>query len=389
MNRSNDRILTTHVGSLPRPQDLLPLVQARSAGETLNEADCAPRVAEAVANAVRQQIDCGIDIVSDGELGKPSFLHYVNERLAGFEPNPQPVAGPFDGTREYREFPQYYAWAARQAPSPFARALHMTCTGPISYRGHARLQADIETLRAALRGTPATEAFMPAISPSNIENWQRNAYYDSGEEFLYAIADAMHDEYQAIVDAGLVLQIDDPRLATYYNLQPNLSIEDCRNWAMTRVDALNHALRGIPLERIRYHTCYSINVGPRVHDMELKHIVDIMLRVRAGAFSFEAANPRHEHEWQLWREVRLPRDTILIPGVITHCSVIVEHPELVAERIERFANIVGRENMIAGADCGFASFAGVDEIHESIVWEKFRSLAEGARIASRRLWGRN
>jgi 5-methyltetrahydropteroyltriglutamate--homocysteine methyltransferase len=262
----------------------------------------------------------------------------------------------------------------------------MVCTGPISYKGHAQVQADIANLKAALEETSVEEAFLPAISPSGIEEWQKNRYYKTDEEYLYAIADAMREEYKAIVDAGLLLQIDDPRIATYYALSPDQSIKAIRKWATERVDALNHALRGIPRERVRWHTCYGINIGPRVHDMELKDFIDIILRVRAGAYSFEAANPRHEHEWSLWRSAKLPEGAVLIPGVITQSNVMVEHPQLIAERIVRFASAVGRENVIAGADCGFGTFAGSQEIHESVVWAKFSAMAEGARIASERLW---
>jgi 5-methyltetrahydropteroyltriglutamate--homocysteine methyltransferase len=260
------------------------------------------------------------------------------------------------------------------------------CTGPVSYTGHALLAADIANLKAALAAVQVEEAFMPAVSPSNIEEWQRNRHYRSDEEFVFAVAEAMRDEYKAIVDAGLLLQIDDPRLVTRYNVTPDASVADCRKWAEVRIEALNHALRGLPRERIRFHTCYGINIGPRVHDMELKDVVDLILRVNAGAYSFEAANPRHEHEWTVWRDVKLPEGALLIPGVITQSGVVVEHPEAVAQRLERFAGVVGRENVIAGADCGFGTFAGADEIDERIVWAKLAALVQGARIASERLW---
>jgi 5-methyltetrahydropteroyltriglutamate--homocysteine methyltransferase len=250
------------------------------------------------------------------------------------------------------------------------------------------VQRDIENLKAALQGRAAADAFLPAISPTSVEDWQVNKYYGTQEEYLYAIAEAMREEYTAIVDAGFLVQIDDPHILTYYVSHPELSVAQCRRWAEVRIAALNHALRDIPRERVRWHTCYGINFGPRVHDMELKEIVDIILKVRAGAYSFEAANPRHEHEWRVWEHVTLPEGTLLIPGTITQSSVLVEHPELVAERVVRFAKIVGRENVIAGADCGFGTFAGSTEIHESVVWAKLQSLAEGARLATRQLWGR-
>jgi 5-methyltetrahydropteroyltriglutamate--homocysteine methyltransferase len=386
MKRSEDRILTTHAGSLPRPADLLKLIQAKGKGEPFDRDVYAARVRSAVAEIVARQVRVGIDIVDDGEMGKAGFIPYINERLAGFEVDRGRSGSPFAGSREFRAFPEFYEWFGRALPSPAASLPHMVCTGPISYKGHALVQADIANLKAALEGARVEEAFLPAISPAGIEEWQTNRYYKNDEEYLYAIADAMHEEYKAIVDAGLLLQIDDPRIATYYALSPDRSIKEIRKWAMQRIEALNHALRRIPRERVRWHTCYGINIGPRVHDMELKDFIDIVLKVRAGAYSFEAANPRHEHEWSLWRNVKLPDGTLLIPGVITQSNVMVEHPQLIAERIVRFASAVGRENVIAGADCGFGTFAGSQEIHESVVWAKFSAMTEGARIASERLW---
>ncbi|HKA72782.1 MAG TPA: cobalamin-independent methionine synthase II family protein [Xanthobacteraceae bacterium] len=379
MKRSTDRILTTHVGSLPRPPDLLDLVQAD--GGALDQPKNAARLREAVRQIVEKQIALGIDVIDDGEYGKPSFVSYVNERLGGFEIDTSPGMSPWAGSREAKSFPEFYG-----ETHAASRQHHMVCTGPITYRGHAQLGRDIDNLKAALDGARPAEVFMPAISPSNVEDWQKNAYYKTQEEFLFAIADAMHEEYRAIVDAGFLVQIDDPRLVTYYMLRPDSTIAQCRKWAEVRVEALNHALRGIPEEKIRHHTCYGINMGPRVHDMELKDIIDIVVKIRAGAYSFEAANPRHEHEWKVWRDVRL-EEKVLIPGVISHSTVLVEHPELVADRILRFAEIVGRENVIAGSDCGFATFAGSKEIHPSIVWAKFDALNEGARMATQRLWG--
>ena len=263
----------------------------------------------------------------------------------------------------------------------------MVCTAPVTYRGMAQLKTDIDNLKAALDGAKPQEAFMPAISPTSAADWQRNGYYKSEEEYLFAIADALREEYEAIVKAGLLLQVDDPHLVTYWIKEPDLTLEQFRKWAQLRVEALNHALRNIPPEKVRHHTCYGINMGPRVHDLELKHIVDLILKIRAGAYSFEAANPRHEHEWKVWEGAKLPAGKSLIPGVISHSTVLVEHPELVAERIVRYAKVVGRENVIAGADCGFATFAGSKEVHPSIVWAKFKSLAEGAQLASQQLWG--
>jgi 5-methyltetrahydropteroyltriglutamate--homocysteine methyltransferase len=382
MQRSSDRIITTHAGSLPRPADLLEIMTSEAAEKDGKAAPHAVRLREAVKEIVNRQIELGIDVIDDGEFGKPSFVSYVNERLGGFEPDPQaPRQNPWAGSREAKSFPEFYAAAASAA-----RPARMICIAPITYRGMARLQTDIDNLKSALNGARPLEAFMPAISPASAADWLRNGYYKSDEEFLFAIADALREEYETIVNAGFLVQIDDPQLVTSWTKQPELTLQDWRKWAERRIEALNHALRNVPPEKIRHHTCYGINMGPRVHDLELKDIVDLVLKIRAGGYSFEAANPRHEHEWKVWQAARLPEGKALIPGVISHSTVLVEHPELVAERIMRFAKVVGRENVIAGADCGFATFAGSKEVHPSIVWAKFKSLAQGARLASRELW---
>ena len=271
-------------------------------------------------------------------------------------------------------------------PKRTVRPRARVCSGPIRYVGHDEVRTDIENLKAALAGVEAEEAFITAISPSNLELYYENHYYPSAEDYLAALADAMREEYKAIVDAGFLLQIDDPRMATHYNRTPDASIEDCRKFIALRVEAVNHALRGIPEDRVRFHTCYSVNVAPRVHDFELKHFVDLMLQVRAGAYVIEAANPRHEHEWQIWQDVELPDGKLLVPGVVSHCVHLVEHPEMVAQRIERFASVVGRERVIAGTDCGFGTSGAGDEVHPEVAWAKLAALVEGARIASRRLW---
>jgi 5-methyltetrahydropteroyltriglutamate--homocysteine methyltransferase len=387
MKASTDRILTTHVGSLPRPDALLALMEARSEGKPVDERAYAEEVRQAVRDIVRRQAELGIDIVADGEMGKPSFITYASERLAGLERQPGERPSPFAHTRETASFPEFYQSAIARQVSTRRRRARIVCTGPIAYKGQAQLKADLAHLKEALDGLDVVEAFVPAIAPSNVEATTPNEYYPSEEAYVFAIAEAMAEEYRAIVAAGFVLQIDDPFLVTYYITRPDLDVAACRRWAELRVEALNHALRGIPEEKVRFHTCYSINMGPRVHDMELKDIIDIILRVRAAAYSFEAANPRHEHEWKVWTEVKLPEHKLLIPGVITQSTVLVEHPELVAERIGRFAQVVGRERVIAGADCGFASFAGSNEVHPTIVWAKLQALVEGARLASRRLWG--
>jgi len=388
MKLSTDRILTTHVGSLPRPDDLFDTMLDRMDGKPVDEKAYAARVRKAVADTVKQQVDAGLDVVSDGEMGKPSFITYATQRLDGLEKREGNRPSPFSDTRETRDFPDYYQSAVAEQVSARRRRARMVCAGPIKYKGHAQLKADLEDLKAALKGVNATEAFVPAIAPSNVETTTPNEYYPNDEAYVFAIAEAMREEYQAIIDAGFLLQIDDPFLVTYYIMRPQLSIADCRKWAELRVEALNSALKGIPEEKIRFHTCYSVNMGPRVHDMQLKDIIDVILKVRAGGISFEAANPRHEHETEEWKRAKTPDNKVLIPGVITQSTVLVEHPELVAQRIARFADVVGRERVIASADCGFASFAGSNEVHPSIVWAKFKSLVDGARLASERLWKR-
>ncbi len=381
MKHSVDRILTTHAGSLPRPDDWLAMMSERG---KMDAAAYAARNRQAVGDIVKKQLALGIDVIDDGEQGKPSFLTYIHERLGGFEPG-GPRGSPWAGSREVKAFPEYYEAMARAGGGPGA-ATKMICTSPITYKGQAALQNDLDNFKAALKAVEPSEAFIPAISPANVEEWEQNAYYKTQEEYLFAIADALHVEYKAIVDAGFLLQIDDPRFATYYAMS-EVSLADCRKWAEVRVEALNQALKGIPEDRVRFHTCYSINMGPRVHDMELKDLVDIMLKIRAQAYSFETANPRHEHEWKVWDTAKLPQGKIIIPGVISHTTMLVEHPELIAQWIVRFAKIVGRENVIAGSDCGFATFASSHEIHPSIVWAKLGSLAQGARIATKELWG--
>ena len=391
MKRSTERILTTHVGSLPRPPDLLAMIQAKERGEPLDIEVYAGRVKSAVAETVEKQASCGVDVVADGEMGRFGFIPYVNERLTGLEVRANPRSeGTWARSREHLAFPEYYAWAAQMpGAAGGAQRNQWVCTGPIAYQGHQALARDIDNLKAALARVRCEEAFMPAVSPAQLAGWNKNEHYKTDEEFGVAIADALHEEYRAIVDAGLVLQIDDPQLASHYTTHPELDIAQCRNVASATVELLNHALAGIPPERVRYHTCYGINMGPRVHDLELKHIVDIMLRINAGAYSFEAGNPRHEHEWRVWGDVKLPKGTALIPGVITHGSNFVEHPEAIAQRIARFAQVAGRENVIAGADCGFASFSTTCEVHPTVVWAKLAALAEGARFATKELWGRN
>ena len=387
MKRSTDRFLATHVGSLARPAGLLKLMFARERQQEYDQQQFDTAVKVAVSDVVDRQVAAGLDVICDGEQGKASFLTYVSQRLEGFEASEEAGEDLWHESRETLAFPEFYQAHQRYRAGIVAKPVCLACTGPVRYTGHAALQRDIAMIKAATAEATAEEVFMTAISPSDVEGQQPNKYYSSDEEYLYAIADAMHEEYQAIVDAGLLLQVDDPRLLTYYISQPQLSVDDCRRWANQRVEVLNHALRGIPPDRIRFHTCYGINIGPRVHEMDLADIVDIMLKVNAGAYSFEAANPRHEHEWKVWEDVQLSEGKSIIPGIISHSTPLVEHPQLVAQRLRRFASVVGKQNVIAGSDCGFSSFANTEpEIHPSIVWAKFASLAEGARLASEQAW---
>ncbi len=388
MRRSTERILVTHVGSLPRPPELIEALVAAERGQPLDAAEYDARLKKAVNTVVKKQVELGIDIVDDGEMSKRGFAVYVNERLGGYTTGDKPRPYVWAGTREALDFPEFYEPLIQGVGSKVtpANAL-MICTAPVEYVGKELLDRDLANLRAAADAAGVEEAFVPAITCSDIAGGQKNEHYDTDKGFLYAIADAMNVEYRAIVDAGFVLQIDDPYLINYYVKNPNLSIDECRKWAVGQVEAINHSLKGIPEDRVRYHTCYGINMGPRVHDMEMKDIIDVLLGINASAYSFEAANPRHEHEWRLWEDIKLPDGKSIIPGVITHSSVLVEHPELIAERLCRYAGMVGRENVMAGGDCGFGTQAmAVPEVHPSIVWAKFAAMAEGVRIASEKLW---
>jgi len=384
-------IPTTHTGSLARPADILELMRARANGEPIDEAIFEQRVREAVVDNVRQQVEAGISIVNDGETGKPSFNAYVLERLSGFEarvvPGGVPAStGPVDlNGRDATMFPEYYVGMLEH--SPFANVIRMAprvCVGPISYIGGPHVQRDISNLQHAVADFDAAEAFLPSSSP--IPNFP-NEFYASDEEYFAAYADAMRDEYTAILNAGFVLQIDDPRMVSHWDSRRDMSLDDYRRLCAQRVEVINYALRGLPEDRIRYHTCYGVNFGPRVSDLQLADVIDILLTIRAGAYSFEAANPRHEHEWRVFASggLRLPEGKILIPGMVTHSNVMVEHPEVVADRILRWAQTVGVANIIAGNDCGFASTAGNTEIPASVAWAKLASLGEGARLASERL----
>jgi 5-methyltetrahydropteroyltriglutamate--homocysteine methyltransferase len=388
MKRSTNRILTTHVGSLARPRDLLELMDAKLRGKPYDSEAYKARVRNGVAEVVGKQVECGVDVVTDGEQGKASFNAYVVERLTGFEPvasSEERIAARMK-LDEALAFPEYYEKYFAEHMCGVGPNQQVACTGPVTYKGQEAVRSDIENLKAALKGLKPEEVFMPAIAPG----FWSNQYYRTDEEFQYALAEALRVEYLAIVDAGFILQIDDPSLTRLYRTAPSLSVAERVRDAEIYIEALNHALRGIPPEKIRYHTCYGINEGPRIFDIALKDIVGLMLKVNAEAISFEGANARHEHEWHVWEDVKLPAGKILIPGVITHCSNIVEHPELVAERITNHAKLVGRENVIGGGDCGFSSQATLTpEVHPTVVWAKFRALAEGARLATKKLWPSN
>lgn len=390
MKRSLDRILTTHAGSLPRPPDLRERLVSRPEGgaAALEDAALAQRVRTAVADVVRKQAACGVDSVNDGELSKSNFTWYAMTRLGGLEVRPAASADGLQAAaitgRDRQEFPGYYAqstgFAARTGPLP-----EVACTAPLVYIGQPAVQADIDNFSAALPGVQVEEAFLPSVAPGTIEHWLWNEHYPSEEAHLYAIADAMHHEYRTIADAGFVLQIDDPDLLDAWQIHTAMTVAEYRRFAGVRIDALNHALRGIPPERVRLHVCWGSFHGPHKHDLPLRDIVDLVLRVEAGAYSIEASNPRHDHEWRVWEDVRLPEGKVLIPGVVGHGSDFIEHPELVADRLERYARLVGRENVLAGTDCGLGGRVG----HDEIVWAKLQALVEGARLASERLWGRS
>ena len=385
MERSTDRILTTHVGSLARPVDLLDLMQAKVNGAPYAEEDYARRISAAVAEVVSKQVESGIDIVTDGEQSKLGFSAYVSERLAGYEARPGAIDSA-EFSQEVAAFPEYYE-------RYFGEAMHggavaeinpVACIGPVSYKGIDALNKDIENLKAAVAGVDKVDVFMPAVAPGGVGG---NEYYPTEEEYLQAVGEAMRTEYKAIVDAGFIVQIDDPWM-TVVRGDGSLSLADRLRKIELSVEVLNHSLRGIPPEQVRLHTCYGINEGPRIHDAALKDIVGVMLKVNAGAYSFEAANPRHEHEYHVWEDVKLPEGKLIIPGMVAHASNIVEHPELICERIVRFANIVGRENVIAGTDCGFSTQATyTPEVHPTVVWAKFEAIAAGARLATKQLWG--
>src|SRR5260221_823572 len=388
MTRSAGRILTTHAGALPRSDELRRMVLARAEGQPDDESALAARLKSEVAEVVRKQIACGIDSVNDGELGKSNFTNYVRERIAGIEIRdyrPGVDSAPLDITaRDLRQFPRYFGAGKGTLTGAAMRKRLSCCVSPLNYVGHEALKEELEGFRAALQGVKVAEAFLPANTPGTVEHWLRNEHYRNDEEFVYAIAEALRDEYHGIVNAGFLLQVDDPDLPDGWQMYPDMSVREYRKYATLRVDAINHALRGIPREKVRLHVCWGSFHGPHRNDIPLKDIIDIIFRVRASSYSIEASNPCHEHEWRVFEKVKLPEGAVLIPGVVGHACDFIEHPELVAERLAKYAGLVGRENVMGGTDCGLGPRVGNPEI----AWAKLEALAKGARIATKRLWTR-
>ncbi len=385
LQQNTDRIQTTHIGSLPRPHALLDLMKAKFTGQPFDEDKFEALLTASVRDVVRKQVDSGIDIVTDGEFSKPGFFTYIQERLEGFEARPGQKMKLF--AREVAAFPEYYAEYFKTAMmgGAIVTLAPVVCVGPVKYRGERFVQRDIDNVKkaAAAAGAPDHQVFLPATAASGVG---RNEYYKSDEDYFHALAAELGKEYRAIADAGLLVQIDDPFLPDIF-FEPDLDRAQMQRRAEIYVEATNAALKGIAPERVRFHTCYGINEGPRLYEAALSDIIDYVLKINAGSYSFEAANPRHEHEYHLFERVKVPDGKVLCPGMITHASNIVEHPELIAERILRFAKLVGRENVIAAADCGFSSQALYrTEVHDTVVWEKFKALRQGADIATKKLW---
>jgi 5-methyltetrahydropteroyltriglutamate--homocysteine methyltransferase len=379
MKRSIDAILTTHTGSLPRPDDLVDLLFAQESGEPVDEQALRERVTSAVSESIDQQIAAGIDIVDDGEMSKVSYSTYVNARLTGFESH---VHVPRRPRPDAAAFPRYAEWNAQQQQGA-ARINRFACMGPVKYVGQKQLQTDIDNLKAALADSPGAEAFMTAASPGVISQFQPNQYYKNDADYIQALAEAMREEYEAICNAGFILQLDCPDLT---GLSRAASPGQVPADLTLRVDALNHAVANIPADRMRLHLCWGNYEGPHHLDVPLKDIIGEVFKARPMAVSFEGANPRHEHEWAIFEDIKLPPDKVLIPGVLDTTTNYIEHPDLVAQRLVRYARLVGRENVIAGADCGFGTFAGTPMVHPDIVYAKLSSMVEGARLASKELW---
>jgi 5-methyltetrahydropteroyltriglutamate--homocysteine methyltransferase len=387
LQQNTDHIQTTHIGSLPRPHQLLDILKAKYGGQPYDEGELNSIVRQTVADCVRKQVECGIEIVTDGEYSKPGFFTYIRERFDGFESRPNQKLILFQ--QEVSAFPEYYGQYFKEAMMGGAilPIVPAVCIGPVKYRGEAMLQTDIANVKTAAQaaGVPNDHVFLPATAPSGVGI---NEYYKSDEEYFHALAAELNKEYRAIVTAGILVQVDDPFLPDIF-VEPGLDEKQKKRRAEIYVEATNAALSGIPAERVRFHTCYGINEGPRIYESSLPEIIEYVLKINAGSYSFEAANPRHEHEYHLFEQLKLPEGKVLCPGVITHASNIVEHPEWIAERLIRFANLIGRESVMAGADCGFSSQALYKtEVHPTVVWEKFRAMRKGADLATRQLWGK-
>jgi 5-methyltetrahydropteroyltriglutamate--homocysteine methyltransferase len=381
MKRSEDRILTTHVGSLIRPPELLQLSAGAKDGGGRQRYE--EHLKQSVADIVRMQAKAGIDVVNDGEFGKSGWANYALGRVSGFEERPKEM---YPAVWLGRDRIRFADFMAKEFPRGVTGTPGHACIGPIAYRDHESIERDVRNLNDAVKPANVEEAFFTAVAPASVGYDAANEYYPNETDYVFAIADALREEYLAIANAGLVLQVDDAVLANMYDHLVQQSPQRYREWAELRIEATNRALRGIPEDRIRYHVCFGSWHVPHVADAALEDIVDLILKVRAGAYSIEAANVRHEHEWRVWEKAKLPDGKILIPGVVTHHTVTVEHPRLVADRIVTFARVVGRENVIAGTDCGFAQAEGIQRVHPSVMWAKFESLAEGARLASKELW---
>jgi len=387
IQRNIDHIQTTHTGSLPRPRHLLDLLKAKFEGKPVDQSEWDRTLSEAVRECVRKQVECGIDTVTDGEFSKTGFFTYIRERLEGFESRPDQKQISF--AREVSAFPEYYAEYFRQAMMGGAviPSVPVVCTGPLKYRGEEFLNRDIANVKNAAKaaGIQEKHVFLPATAPSGVGS---NEYYKSEEEYFHVLAGELSKEYRTIVASGILLQVDDPFLSEMF-VDPRFDERQKKQRAEIYVEAVNAALRGVPAEEVRFHTCYGINEGPRIYEAALADVIPYVLRINAGQYSFECANPRHEHEYHLFEQIKIPEGKVLCPGVITHASNIVEHPEWIAERILRFAKLVGRENVMAGSDCGFSSQASYKtEVHPTVVWAKFKAMREGADIASRKLWGK-
>ncbi len=388
IQQNTDRIQTTHIGSLPRPHDLLDIMKAKYGGQDFDRKAFDDLLARAVRDSVKRQAESGIDIVTDGEFSKPGFFTYIQERLDGFESRPGEKTSIFQ--KEVAAFPEYYEEYFKTAMlgGAVVRMAPIVCVAPVRYRGDAAVQRDIANVKAAAKaaGVPDLQVFLPATAPSGVG---RNEYYKTEEEYFHALAAALNSEYRAIADSGILIQVDDPFLSDIF-VEPGLDAKQMQRRAEIYVEATNVALKGIPAEKVRFHTCYGVNEGPRIYEAALSEVMPYVLKINAGSISFECANPRHEHEYHLFETLKVPDGKVLCPGCITHASNIVEHPELIAERLMRFARLVGRENVMAGADCGFSSQALYKtEVHPTVIWEKFKALREGADIATRKLWGQS